>query len=70
MNIRESAELHWKYTEELIRKSITASIVFKSKENWQNIINNSQILELCEFLYIEAFIHGYKHKCEELNEIH
>jgi len=48
--LEEMAENHWNYTKGVIEYSIQKSEV-----------DYEQVLCLCEYLYIEAFKHGYKH---------
>ena len=59
--VRDLALAHWKYTELVISKSLDCAIP-------KNILRRIKIyiMELCKFLYIEAFVHGYKHRDEEL----
>jgi hypothetical protein len=55
--VKELAEDHWKYTEEVVKKSLEISKLSK--------IQKEIIMILCEFLYIAAFCHGWKHKEED-----
>lgn len=67
-DIKKLAEDHWQYTKNVIGKTIgrvhsndpeIQFLIEKFKEDW---------IELCHYLYIEAFAHGYKHKEDELKE--
>ena len=49
----KTANEHWKYTEGIINK-------FRKQE-----MSINEILKLCKYLYIQAFIHGFKHGVEE-----
>ena len=59
MNIKELAELHWEYTKGVIIASLHQDELFHAKEvaRW---------VELCHYLYVQAMVHGYKHKEDEL----
>jgi len=48
MDAKTDAKLHWVYTGAVIRKAGTTL--------------DSDVLALCEFLYVEAFRHGAKHQ--------
>jgi len=54
-SFRKIAEQHWEYNSELINHLLKAF----------NIEVNKELLELLRFLYVEAMIHGYKHRMEE-----
>jgi hypothetical protein len=67
--IRELAEEHWLYTRGVIEKTLgkvhsndqeVQYLIEKFKEDW---------IELCHYLYIEAFCHGWKHKEDEINDL-
>ena len=60
IDIREIAEAHWKYTSEVIRKSLKSICVFKPTLE----INLEDYLELLHFLYVEAMVHGVGHGIE------
>jgi len=55
LDIRLVAEKHWLYTEGLIKTSLEAVGDQFTKGS----------LEMMHYLYVEAFIHGYKHRLEE-----
>lgn len=54
-DIRERAKEHWGYTEGIIRKLMIDLKDF----TYEDIIN------MMEYLYIEAMVHGYKHGVEK-----
>ena len=58
--VRELAVKHWNYTEVVISKALDCCIP-------RGILRDIKvyIMELCKFLYIEAFIHGWKHRDED-----
>jgi hypothetical protein len=58
-DFKEEAELHWKYTEELIKKTLEAVDDQFTKGS----------LEMMRFLYVMAMIHGYKHAKQEDDKI-
>ena len=59
-DVRKTAEKHWEYTKGLIEKSVESL----------NIVNvHSPLTELHHYLYIEAFIHGYKHREDDGEEV-
>lgn len=53
MTSKELAEAHWRYIESLLNAHGS----------------NPNIMELIEFHYNTAFIHGYKHGQEDMNDI-
>lgn len=58
-DFREEAEQHWKFAEQFIIKL----------SKWKNAPKiEDGLLELIQFLYVEAMIHGYKHAVEEIKE--
>ena len=61
MNIRETAELHWCYTRKIIEKTILITEPQPTPEFLESF------LELCHTLYVEAMVHGWKHKEDEIN---
>lgn len=53
--IKDMAEAHWDYTSCVIQKS--------------NPTLDDDMIELCRYLYVESFIHGFKH-CRQDDEIY
>lgn len=60
-DIRETAELHWEYTKKIIDKTIRITEPPPTEEFMESF------LELLHVLYVEALVHGYKHKEDEIN---
>jgi len=58
--IRKIAEAHWEYTEEII--NLVSDLLLHNEE--EDIEISKQAKDLMHFLYVEAFIHGFKH-CED-----
>lgn len=58
-NIRTVAEKHWEYPGKLIEKLM---LTVGEDEDERELINTMIFLK---FLYIEPFVHGYKHRLEE-----
>ena len=49
-DFREEAEKHWKYTEGLVQKLV-----------WTDVVLDKKVLEIFEYLYVEAMVHGFGH---------
>ena len=49
---RESAEKHWLYTKKVMELT--------------NPSLSETVLDLCHYLYVEAFLHGAKHEKEAM----
>jgi hypothetical protein len=55
MSIEDLAKDHWEYTKEVIRRTLL-----------DKQLNDT--FPLLQYLYVEAFKHGYKHGLENKNE--
>ena len=60
IDIREIAEAHWKYTEEII--NLVSALLLHNEE--EDVEISKQAKDVMHFLYVEAMVHGYKH-CED-----
>lgn len=58
-DIRLVTELHWDYTKLIIEKTLRLTEPPLTEEFLEHF------LDLCKTLYIEPFIHGYKHRLDE-----
>lgn len=54
-DIRQKAEEHWKFIENLLK-------AHREHPEYPLLTVN---IETCHYLFIEAMVHGYKHKSEE-----
>ena len=63
MDIKESAEKHWGYTNGIIERCL------EWKQEGEipvyREMNTEEWVELCHYLYIQAFTHGVKHGVDE-----
>lgn len=53
MSVEETAQAHWIYSRGIIDRIVGEEA------------SSDDVLSLCEYLYVQAFIHGYKHGKEE-----
>ena len=59
-NPREDAEKHWVYTEGIVRKTIEMFSEYADDDKIEPFI------AMCKYIYIEVFVHGFKHHKEEV----
>lgn len=49
MTVKSESELHWNYNKGILERSLP------------EVMDKSEIIELCGYLYTQAMIHGYGH---------
>lgn len=54
--IKQIAEAHWSYAKAIIQMHDDNSRYNEVEKEWI-----TKALKLCEFHYVSAFVHGYKH---------
>jgi len=57
-DVRKTAELHWNYTKGIIERVMKLCAVDDS-------FQIEEFIEMCHYIYVEVFIHGYKHRVGE-----
>lgn len=56
--IKQLAEEHWRFIEELLT-------AYRGSLELNGIKPNTVSLECCHYLYVQAMVHGYKHALEQ-----
>jgi len=59
IDIRLTAEKHWEYTKLILQKAIEITEPPVEPDFLDRLI------EMCHVIYVEPFVHGYKHRLEE-----
>ena len=63
MNIKESAEAHWKYTEGII--NLCLEWKHEGDVPIYRDMDTEEWIEVCHYLYVQALVHGYGHGVED-----